>query len=817
MCSHQRRVDDDLGAAAAIRNGVLRHRVDNRIVPFAPTKFDLELLDAIDAAVAMSTSLAIVLPQGAVDAPIIVAASALVAAIVREGSLEPQVALASRRLRSRTSYDDLYYNDQRLAAILPRTRLDADGVPHDVGTASTKAHGRLHITSDSARLATEYWRTIRLAGLVVSADATDMGRLRTLIDSKQHLIYITDDAADPCLDLVRDADGVVWAFDPPSLTALAGAGSYVRGGHGECLWSTSLLTVADGTRIIDVPDEADPLDEALREVWRRLSALTAVYADGETAWGVASATCWAWGVFNTLSSAGVSASRYDAAVRHGPYSLRLLDAPAAARAFAASVTRGSSTSDAWYRLADAFEDALGADHGVRGNRIASWIADRVVPRLDRGSPPMDRVAVIVRNAIAVVALQDALDEHPGVPFDWDSVVDVIAIGDIARGRAPGVPYGEILFVGPVPRAHAVLLAIPPAAALTVLAAGPWEASRAVRQVRAALTSLTTLRTETVTRSAPRLGLDVSPSPPTDLDKAYAITTAAPLPIQAADEPGNAWEPFSADILALISVVSMARDIHQAKEAPAPTRGADTILVNVLTVTLGTGQVLLVEPNEMITRRRGAEVERVAAKALRPGDGVVLVDGAARRDIFTSVTDSLGDHPAYLPLTMLVGYWHSRARRAHRTNVTYGTILTRMKGTRITSPATVGSWIRGDVDGPDDVADIARFARAIGDPELESRAGEVGIALKVLRRVHLKVGVWLSAYLASVGGRAEGNSKNELVDTATGLRVRDLIEAIDVQTVTSIDPILRWAATSACGQPLSVEQAVRAMAAPTESD
>ena len=62
-------------------------------------------------------------------------------------------------------------------------------------------------------------------------------------------------------------------------------------------------------------------------------------------------------------------------------------------------------------------------------------------------------------------------------------------------------------------------------------------------------------------------------------------------------------------------------------------------------------VLLLEPNDLVSRRKGRTVTRVAAKALDAGDVLVLVDRAARSDLFDSLTEKLAEHPVYAPFAV----------------------------------------------------------------------------------------------------------------------------------------------------------------------
>ena len=188
------------------------------------------------------------------------------------------------------------------------------------------------------------------------------------------------------------------------------------------------------------------------------------------------------------------------------------------------------------------------------------------------------------------------------------------------------------------------------------------------------------------------------------------------------------------------------------------------------------------PNDLLTRRQGAVIQRVAAKALDAGDTVVLVDRAARRDLFDEIAERLGERPRYVTLTALIDLWHERAATAAQCGLTQREILARMAGTKITSPGTVGTWIRGTVDGPLDGADVARFARAVDDGTLVSIAAQVAPALATMHRVRRRLGYWLAKKVDD----APVEDGDALVDAELDMHVADLLESVTDHTVIDID-------------------------------
>jgi hypothetical protein len=201
---------------------------------------------------------------------------------------------------------------------------------------------------------------------------------------------------------------------------------------------------------------------------------------------------------------------------------------------------------------------------------------------------------------------------------------------------------------------------------------------------------------------------------------------------------------------------------------------------------------------MLYARRGDEARRIAAKALAPGDVVVLVDAGARRDLFDSVVDVLSELPKYRPLGALIAFWHDRARAARDRGYTLREILSSMRSgtdpTNITTEQAIGAWIRGDSEGPVDLDDVRRFAIAVRDRELAARAATVGQALRVNRVLHRAVGRWLSAQIRGARLRRD----DALIDPELGVYVTDLLEAVSVHEVAAVGSRLVSAPAGAVG-------------------
>lgn len=777
------------GLSDVVRYGRLRHRVDGRTVPYAATCFDDEMLTAVDGAIVRWVPLAIVLPLPGTATPVLLGAAAVVGAVTRRRRLDVIVAVASKQLTHRTLYDQLFLEDQRLRDFIPRARVELSGAQTVVGRPSNDSGGRLLMVTDPTRLA---GHLDGLEALVLDSSACDPAALRPFLGlpaAGKPVVYLTSSPLDPALAEVRAAGGVVWSWDAGDLGPLSAPASpgQAAGASGTLAASAELLAASGGAaRRIWLPDADGDLDAATAALWRALSALSSGHgrlAPGKTH-ELGAALRWVWAVFNTVSLLPVAPDVYDAALLPSPYAMKLGAAQEQARAYARHAPPGMA--DPWFRVADAVADVLAAAAlQPKLPRVAAWAAD-IAEDLSRSG------VIVTRNRTAAQALARALNDLPTIPLGWQERVAVTTVSAVLSGRVAGV--AELLLCGPVQRSASGLLAMPPASSVTVVAAGTWEGTRVRKQVTAAAGALRSLRTETVTMSAPQLAV---PPRRTDLFGDDPEITAfrsggGPAPLPAHPE-APVWEPFGGDVIAAL-LRQAGADRDELPPAPARDGGAAGDRGDVAAITVEVGDVVggglgsrafvLLGPNDEVHRRRGTDVARVAAKGLAAGDVLILVDNAARRDLFETVTERLAELPQYAPLVALIGLWHRSAAAAAGTGMSYEQIHAAMvkKGTAITSSATIGTWVRGDVHGPQDPKDVARFAAVVGDDGLSPYARQIGAALGALNSVHRQVGRWLSG---QIGGAVHSDAPDDVVDAALGLHVADLVESVSLHPVVAV--------------------------------
>lgn len=762
------------GLSDAVVDGVLTRRVSGRQIPYSPTRFDMELLASADAALASRVPLAVVLPPAAASASVLLGACAVVSAVLHRGKLDVQAALVSSRLADRVLYDELAFGNESLAKLVPRAAVAPDGSPTVIGKSSPSAKGRMYLTSSAERLTpllSDLESLVLTAGRVT---APDLARLLGTTRAQIPVVYLTGDPNDAALDTVRNAGGIVWAWDRHALAALAELAAPTRSRDaGPLIASTDALRASSHATITIHQPAGGPLDDALDRMWTATAALAAALASDARGPGAEVGARWAWGAFNALALLPVAPAVFDRYTPANPYHLKFSAVPDIAREFARNAS--ASTQDAWAQLADALADGTDAARAQpRSGQVIEWVAARVEADLP--------ATLVVRNAIAAEALHAVLDESPSTPPDWAGVV---AVRTLASVNKSGMTM-ELCVPGIPPRYQVALLALPPATAVTVLACGPRETRRAVRMVVTARARLAELRRETIEVSGPRLGLPVAPMKDSDPVANIEVVHGGQLrPPTVEDLNVSGPDPFEFDLLATLAhaAVDSDEDVSDIRT----DRPVGTDMVTVIAVLLAGSKTLFLEPNDVVTRRRGTTLSRVAAKSLAARDRLLLVDRTARTDLRVTLTAKLSERTQFAALRMLVDFWHQRAALAGQIpGCTYQQILDRMTGTSITTTGTISNWIRGVVDGPADHDDLVRFARAIGDDLLLSEAERVSLALRTLHTANRKLGHWLAAQVS----RATNRRRDELVDADLGVHVSDLLDAISEHEVLTVEKATR---------------------------
>jgi hypothetical protein len=788
-----------VGLDGVVARGDLRRRTEaGAIRPFRPTGFDRNLLEVADAALATRLPTALVLPVPGTHTGALLAASILVSHFVHTRRLTAQVALATKQLRLRAFYDTLYIGQQsRLADFFPRTVVAAGGIVSEVGERpramiGSGYSGRLHFVSELERVAQiglgHAPGSDHLDGVVIESQASEEQALRRLLATlgcRVPILYLTVDPTDPLLAEFERV-GAVWAWDSACMSLLAGDRPNP---DAICAGTATLRSAADTTFEVKGPDQSTDVDRSLACLWDDLVEVQR-HPGGVTFDTVR----WVWGVFGALSQLALPVDEYDRYARAAWGTTALADAPQKAETFARNTLRPEDR-DYWLMVAHDLDTAVRAARRTnpKPQGLVTWVRERI----EKGSPGI----VAVRNRAAVQATLAYLQARPDVPFRWADAIQVLSYSELMAGR-PEAAAGELLVAGPLSGRFGGLLALPAARRLTLLAHGPWEAGRAARQIRNIVDRLEALAHGATRQEAVRKlfrGQDPGPCcDPRPLRLSHSALSTAAIPRTAREA---VWDPFDVTI-----VRSLGREDVDAEGPMRDSPHGPQALTRALYVRFSDGSGFF-EPDSLISKVEGRELREVAAKSLTPGDRIILIDRGARRDLFDLVVEKLEDLPEFTAVAMLVLEWHERARRAvYLSGLTYEEILYRMGPTTITSPATIGTWVRGNVHGPLRAEDIRRFGHAVDDGFLVDHWEAIGRALATMRSHRRKIGHMLARVLT-------GLSTVELedggyFDRRLGIHYSDFTEAVSDHFVSEVSRDLSSVPYQYANRLLEPEEAAR---------
>lgn len=746
------------------RGDLARITESGQLRPFRPTDFDGELLETADAAVRTCIPTAFVLPVPGTRTSALLAAAMLVAHFVQTGKLTAQIALVTKQLQLRTFYDTLFCRRERLAYYFPPTLITPDGSISDIGAGRREDHdrpARLHFVPDLSRLR---MARLQLDGVVIESQAADESEVRrflAIFGGEFPLLYLTIDPQDPVL-LDFEERGAVWAWDGEAILSLLDGPNT----DAVCADPDLLRFAAETSYIIVGPNDESELDCSLARLWDDL-----VHLQEHPGAVTFEAVAWAWGLFGALTQLVTPVEIYDRFARGAWGTTALSEGPKKAEVFARNTLR-TEDREYWEILATDLEDAVQA--ALQGNMKPEALANWVISCTNADEEGL----IVVRNRAAKKATEAYLHARADVPLSWHRRIDVITCQDLLLGRVVR-PVMRMLWSGPVSRRYGGLLALPSGKEVTILAHGPWEAGRAVRQIQGIHDRLVALAHGPTHRNAVRRlfgdNSEVEPLEPQPLRLVHSALAEAKAPPSAR---AAVWNPFD------ISIARSTEAWEEEIEAPVETPQADVAgLTEAICVEFDDG-IGFFEPGQIVSRVLEGNVEKVAAKALRPGDRVVLVDRSARRDLFDVIVGKLEQLPEFAAMVMLIQEWHERAARAYRSGLTQYEILRRMgPDAGVTTAAAVGFWLRGFVEGPNDPEDIRRFGEAVGDEFLTRHWRTIGQALATMRTHRRRLGRMLARVLEGVN--PEQLEYAGFFDRRLGIHYSDLTDAVTVHIVVRV--------------------------------
>lgn len=258
---------------------------------------------------------------------------------------------------------------------------------------------------------------------------------------------------------------------------------------------------------------------------------------------------------------------------------------------------------------------------------------------------------------------------------------------------------------------------------------------------------------------------------------------------------------ASEILRLFDDVTMSLITAPASAADEP---ADVMRL-ALTVSFESGARSYFPESSVATvlRAKGEEPVEVPVKELKVSDRVVFVDRTIGRTIYELMQEHLSESPLVGAAAQMVGLWHRAiATTQARIGLSPHEIhrCLRAAGSSITTVATVRSWLRGVVLGPQDLQDVDRLAGILGIGQRDPGVIETfKTSIRSLRNVYRQFAKLVYRTILSGGtGRRLSETEQALLEEH-GISLLDLRQAIAIETVISIDTSVQPRPASLIGQ------------------
>lgn len=185
-------------------------------------------------------------------------------------------------------------------------------------------------------------------------------------------------------------------------------------------------------------------------------------------------------------------------------------------------------------------------------------------------------------------------------------------------------------------------------------------------------------------------------------------------------------------------------------------------------------------NVIIRISGGAEVEQRYVRSLRAGDEILFIQGQRRQSLYELLVSRVHRDPVIAQYLALVRRWqddfvHAFTEGERQGRVSPESLLRELqeKGSRLTSPHTIRSWLRRHVLAPNDAGDLRRIAEVLSMGFVTNYYKQIDKAGKRLKGLHINLSARLNRWLASssAGSIAAGEA-DEVIDAELGLTVED---------------------------------------------
>jgi hypothetical protein len=226
------------------------------------------------------------------------------------------------------------------------------------------------------------------------------------------------------------------------------------------------------------------------------------------------------------------------------------------------------------------------------------------------------------------------------------------------------------------------------------------------------------------------------------------------------------------------------------ERPERDGNAAPQVVQAFLVRLEGDKAFFIESGSRVPYIRGLDdLAEGGPEDLGPGVRLVVVDARARDLIAHKTLDAKRAAEAGEERTRLIERWRREMDEGRRSRgMTYAEMseAIRRRGSRLTSPQTVGLWARGDALGPLDPEDIWRVGEAVGSQWLSANWRAVAQALRGVRSAHRLFGREITGLIQRVAAGHEELSRDDLgLLDELGVSLAELQDAVSLLTVVDV--------------------------------
>lgn len=188
----------------------------------------------------------------------------------------------------------------------------------------------------------------------------------------------------------------------------------------------------------------------------------------------------------------------------------------------------------------------------------------------------------------------------------------------------------------------------------------------------------------------------------------------------------------------------------------------------------------------VTALGGKGTVEKTVKDLKIGDIVIFVDAAQSRTIYELMLDEIRKSPGFTAMAEIIQAWHRRLRSAFINSgmsFAYAHNELQKVGSTVV-PATVASWIRGNVMSPQDSDNLKRLFIFFGiaDPDgIHSR--RIDEAARKLRNVYRQYARAVNAFLVHTAG--DDRTEVDALLEKHGLDINSIREAVVKEEIMEI--------------------------------